>query len=74
MVRALPGILQENPDTVLLLVGGGPMEESLKAIAETWGVADRVIFTGRVPQAEVSRYYGLVDLLIYARHPTWSRR
>ena len=37
VVRVLPGILQGNPDTVLLLVAGAPMEESLKAIAETVG-------------------------------------
>ncbi|MEW6025642.1 MAG: glycosyltransferase, partial [Pseudomonadota bacterium] len=29
---------------------------------------DRVIFTGRVPHAEVNRYYDLVDVLVYARH------
>ena len=32
------------------------------------GVADKVIFTGRVPHAEVQRYYDLVDVLAYPRH------
>ena len=29
---------------------------------------DRVVFTGRVPHAEVQRYYDLVDVLAYPRH------
>jgi glycosyltransferase involved in cell wall biosynthesis len=31
-------------------------------------VADKVVFTGRVPHAEVNRYYDLVDVLAYPRH------
>ena len=32
------------------------------------GLADRVVFTGRVPHAEVQRYYELVDVLAYPRY------
>lgn len=70
VVGALPEIAARLDNVMLLLVGGGPMEEALKAQAARLGVLDRVIFTGRVPQAEVNRYYTLVDLLVYARHPT----
>lgn len=70
LIGALPEIAARLDNVMLLLVGGGPMEESLKAQASRLGVSDRVIFTGRVPQAEVNRYYTLVDLLVYARHPT----
>jgi glycosyltransferase involved in cell wall biosynthesis len=31
-------------------------------------VADKVVFTGRVPHQEVQRYYDLVDVLAYPRH------
>ena len=31
------------------------------------GIADKVIFAGRVPHGEVARYYSLVDLLVYPR-------
>ena len=33
------------------------------------GLGDRVIFTGRVPHAEVQRYYELIDVLAYPRQP-----
>jgi glycosyltransferase involved in cell wall biosynthesis len=52
----------------VLLVGGGPQERALKAQAAARGLADRVIFTGRVPHTEVQRYYDLIDVLAYPRH------
>jgi glycosyltransferase involved in cell wall biosynthesis len=58
----------EPPELRVLLVGGGPQDANLKAQAERLGIADKVVFTGRVPHAEVSRYYDLIDLLAYPRH------
>ena len=52
----------------VLLVGGGPQDANLKAQAQRLGIADKVVFTGRVPHSEVSRYYDLIDLLAYPRH------
>jgi glycogen synthase len=69
LVAALPSILKQMPDVKLLLVGGGPQEAALKQQVMALDLKDRVIFTGRVPHAEVNRYYDLVDVLVYARHP-----
>jgi len=69
LIAALPAILAKAPDVRLLLVGGGPQEANLKAQASALGLTDKVVFVGRVPHAEVSRYYDLVDLLAYPRHP-----
>ncbi len=68
-IDALPLIRQQVPELVLLLVGGGPQESNLKAQAERLGMGDNVIFTGRVPHDQVQRYYDLVDVLVYPRHP-----
>mgnify|MGYP000953545706 CR=1 FL=1 len=68
LVAALPALRQRLPQLRLLLVGGGPQEAALKAQAQALGVAEAVVFTGRVPHAEVGRYYDLVDLLCYPRH------
>jgi PEP-CTERM/exosortase A-associated glycosyltransferase len=67
LLRALPRMLQANPATRLLLVGGGPQDAQLKALAAELGVTQQVIFTGRVPHSEVQRYYNLVDVLAYPR-------
>lgn len=68
LLDALPQLLQTQPDLRILLVGGGPQEANLKAQAQRLGIANKVVFTGRVPHAEVSRYYDLIDLLVYPRH------
>lgn len=68
LLEALPGLLQRRPEVRVLLVGGGPQEQALKAQAQRLGVADKVIFTGRVPHQQVHRYYDLVDVLAYPRH------
>lgn len=67
LVAAMPRLVALRPDLHLLLVGGGPMEASLRAAAAALPVADRIHFVGRVPQAEVGRYYGLIDVLVYPR-------
>ncbi|MDP3168469.1 MAG: glycosyltransferase, exosortase A system-associated [Hydrogenophaga sp.] len=68
LVSALPLLLKSRPDIFLLLVGGGPQETALKAQVQALGLGDHVAFTGRVPHAEVNRYYDLIDVLAYPRH------
>ena len=68
LLDALPGILAQQPQVRLLLVGGGPQDAALKAQAQRLGVADQVVFTGRVPHEQVQRYYDLIDVLAYPRH------
>ena len=69
LVAALARLAPHHPDMRLLLVGGGVQEEALRRQAEAEGVADRVVFTGRVPHSRVQKYYELIDLLAYPRLP-----
>lgn len=68
VVDALPQILKTIPNICLLLVGGGPEEDRLKAQVAQLRLQDHVMFVGRVPQAQVRRYYSLADALVFARH------
>lgn len=68
LLDALPALLQRCPELRVLLVGGGPQDEALRQQTQRLGLADKVVFTGRVPHAEVQRYYDLVDVLAYPRH------
>ncbi len=67
LLRALPEMLSSNPDIRILLVGGGPQEQELKALAIQLGLEDKVIFVGRVPHDHVQRYYNLINVLVYPR-------
>ena len=67
LVAAMPRLVELRPKLHLLMVGGGPMEASLKAAAAASPAAARIHFVGRIPQAQVDRYYGLVDVLVYPR-------
>ncbi len=67
LLRALPDILRVHPGASVLLVGGGPAEPQLKALAVQLGLQDRIRFAGRVPHDEVRRYYSVIDVLVYAR-------
>ena len=69
LIAALPALIQARPDVKLLLVGGGSQEATLRQQAEQLGVADKVVFAGRVPHQEVTRYYDLITVLAYPRHP-----
>jgi len=67
LLDALPAMLARDPDIRVLLVGGGNEEATLKRKAVELGVSDKTVFTGRVPHAEVQRYYDLIDVLVYPR-------
>lgn len=69
LLEAMPGILETAPEVRLLLVGGGPQADRLQQQARELGIADRVLFTGRVPHEQVQAYYDLVDILVYPRLP-----
>jgi len=67
LIAAMPALVAQRPDAHLLLVGGGPRADALKAQAESSPAASRIHFVGRVPHAEVERYYSLIDVLCYPR-------
>jgi len=67
LIAAMPALIERRPAAHLLLVGGGPRAQALKAQALASSAAARIHFVGRVPHHEVECYYGLVDILAYPR-------
>ncbi len=59
LIRALPEIPAR-----LLVVGVGPMEAEWKALAEASGVADRIVWGGEAPDADLPALYHLADLFV----------
>jgi glycogen(starch) synthase len=67
LVAAMPALVAQRPSAHLLLVGGGPRSDALRAQAAASSVAERIHFVGRVPHQDVERYYSLIDILAYPR-------
>ena len=65
LLRAFAKILPQVPHARLLFVGDGALRGEIENRARALGVADKVIFTGLVPPAEVARYVGLMDCLAH---------
>ncbi|MYS22598.1 MULTISPECIES: glycosyltransferase family 4 protein [unclassified Streptomyces] len=62
LILAMPRILREIPDAVLLIVGDGPYRAELDKLARRAGVAGAVRFTGPVPWSELPAHYGAGDV------------
>jgi len=67
LLRAVPELQRRQPDIAVLLVGGGPEEDRLRATARELGLGNALVFVGRVSQGEIRRYYDLVDLFVFPR-------
>jgi PEP-CTERM/exosortase A-associated glycosyltransferase len=67
LLRAVPLLQQKDPDIAVLLVGGGPEEAILRALARDLGVGESVVFAGRVAHEAIKSYYDLADLLVFPR-------
>jgi len=68
LLQAAARLFKQRSDVKLLLVGGGNEKDRLVKQAADLGIADRVVFTGRVPHEAVRRYYDLVQVFVYPRH------
>jgi phosphatidylinositol alpha-1,6-mannosyltransferase len=62
IIRALPQVLNRVREAVYLIVGRGPMEKRLRALAREMGVQDRVLFCGFVPEKDLMAYYQAADV------------
>lgn len=56
----------EDKSVTLLIVGGGPYENNIRALINKLKLKDHVIMTGMVAPEEVSRFYKLGDIFVSA--------
>jgi PEP-CTERM/exosortase A-associated glycosyltransferase len=69
LIDAAAALKAERSDFAVLVVGDGTAYPAVRARAERLGLGDVVTFTGRVPHAEVERYYSVVDIAPFPRRP-----
>lgn len=66
VIDALARLRASHPALRLAIVGDGPERAALGVLAESLGVADRVLFVGSRPNAELYRWYSAADLFVLA--------
>lgn len=64
VLEALPALAAEEPRLVYVMAGDGNDRDRLEAKADALGVRDRVVFTGRIPEAEKADHYRLADAYV----------
>lgn len=64
VIRTLPRVLQQHPDTIYLIVGDGDDRPRLESLAVECGVAKKVQFAGWVPSEELPDYFRLADVFV----------
>jgi len=65
LVRAMPQILKDFPNTKLLILGIGDMENELRSTADGLDIHDKVIFrTEFVSEEERIRHYAAADIVV----------
>jgi glycosyltransferase involved in cell wall biosynthesis len=69
LLRAVHELVSRRDDLHLVVVGDGPVEGRLHALAGELGLGRHVTFTGRVPHDDVARYLSLVDIAPFPRLP-----
>lgn len=67
LIEAMPAVLAVVPDVRLLLAGGGRQEDELRRIVDQYGLANHVIFAGRIAPDDMRAYYGAADVMAYPR-------
>lgn len=64
LLRAMPAVLAEFPDTRLVVCGAGPLRGDLVRAAAELGISARVTFAGLVDNRLIPAYYAAADAFV----------
>ena len=65
LLRAMPEILQENPNAKLVIVGRGHMKSSLEKNAKKLGISDSIFIQSSLSFDELAQHFRSADLVVY---------
>lgn len=67
LIESLAPLLRDaSTPARLMLVGGGPYEEELKALVREMQLESRVVFTGFIESGDLADYYAAGDIFVFA--------
>ena len=65
LVEAVPRVLREFPAAKFVIAGTGPMADALRHRAWELGVAQKVLFTGFIPDEDRDRLFKIADVAVF---------
>lgn len=65
LIRAMPQIVKNHPDTILSIVGKGPDENTLRALTGTLEMAQNVNFLGAIANEKLPELYRRATVLVF---------
>ncbi|MFC1969669.1 glycosyltransferase family 4 protein [Chloroflexota bacterium] len=69
LIRAFSQVKSQVTDAKLLMVGEGPDRANLERLARELGIAEDILFTGRVPYGDVPDFVAAADVALVAVPP-----
>lgn len=66
LIKVLKRVLQNIPDTSLIIVGDGPEKKKLIALSERLKINNKVYFTGFIDAKDIPRVYSDADCFVFA--------
>ena len=64
VLRALPAVLRQFPQSRYVIVGDGPDRGRVERLSKELRVEERVVFAGYVPNEELAGHYNLCDVFV----------
>lgn len=69
LINSFPFVVEKDPDSLLLIMGGNDRQiDFYRNLAESLGVKEKIIFTGRIPQHLVKKYNKVAKVLVSPRN------
>jgi glycosyltransferase involved in cell wall biosynthesis len=64
LLAAMHYVLERFPETTLVVIGDGSQRKKLEDLASKLGIARSVRFLGKLPHAQLPRFYATADLFV----------
>jgi glycosyltransferase involved in cell wall biosynthesis len=64
LIRAIPLVLKQEPQTIFIIGGNGEQEDYLKNLASSLGVSSAIRFVGWIPHDELPKYLASSDVYV----------
>ena len=65
LIKSMPKIVAQYPNTMLIIGGKGPEEENLKSLARGLNIHHNIIFAGFIPEPLLNEYYAASDIFVF---------